>query len=66
MLIFSPVNIASVRAFNPDFFRQLHQQLQRLVGHTVLRVVQKQSLCLNRQPRTARSVLGKQPRSCVP
>ena len=40
MLIFSPRNIASMRSRRPRLLGQLQQQLERLVGDAVLRVVE--------------------------
>ena len=40
MLIFSPRNIASIRVAQAGFLRQLQEQLERLVGDAILRVIE--------------------------
>jgi hypothetical protein len=42
MLIFSPLNMASMRP-QAGFLRQLEQQFEGLVGDAVLRIIQKES-----------------------
>jgi hypothetical protein len=53
MLIFSPVNIASMRSRSPLCVGQIEQQAHRLVSDAVLRVVEVDPLGLGGQPRPA-------------
>ena len=59
-LIFSPRNMASMRARRPDSLGQREEQLDRLVGDAVLRVVEEQAGRLDRHAFGARRIVGEE------
>ena len=59
-LIFSPRNIASMRARSVGFFREREQQAYRLVGDPLLRVIEVDAGGLGRQLLAARRIGGEE------
>ena len=59
-LIFSPLNIASIFPRRPDSSASCSEQLERLVGDAVLRVIQKKSGGLDSESLAAFGVIGEQ------
>ena len=59
-LIFSPRNIASMRARSPASSASCKQQLQRFLGHPVLRVVEIDADLLDRHALAALGVIGEE------
>ena len=59
-LIFSPRNMASIRARRPDSSASCKQKLERLVGDAVLRVVQEDARGLGGHALAALGILGEE------
>ena len=59
-LIFSPRNMASIRAAQAAFVRQLKQELERFVGDAVLRVIEEEADRFGCQALAAFGVGGKE------
>ena len=60
MLIFSPLNMASIRSRRPAFLRQLKEQLEGFVGDTIFGVIEIETQCLNGQALAAFGVFRKE------
>ena len=59
-LIFSPRNMASMRARRPDSSASCNEQTQCFVRHAVLGVIEKDARGLGRQPLAAPGIVGEQ------
>ena len=60
MLIFSPRNIASIRARKPDFFGEVQQQIERFIGDAVLRIIEVNPRRLDRETLASLGVFREQ------